>query len=76
LQFAPGDILVLVTDGFVEWVNADDEEFGQNRIEEVIRGCRDMPSAGIIDELYSAVSRFAASTAQLDDLTAVVVKCV
>jgi serine phosphatase RsbU (regulator of sigma subunit) len=75
LKFGRGDILVLVTDGFVEWVNAADEEFGQNRIEEVVRRYRDKPSARIIAELYSAVSAFAASTPQLDDLTAVVVKC-
>jgi phosphoserine phosphatase len=73
LKFAPGDILVLVTDGFVEWVNADDEDFGQSRLEEVIRACRHMSSATIISELYSAVVKFAA-TPQLDDLTALIVK--
>jgi len=74
LSLAPADILVLVTDGFIEWANADDEDFGQNRLEEVIRANRDMPSAKIISELYSAVVKFAGSTPQLDDLTALVVK--
>ena len=35
---------------------------------------RDMPSATIISELYSAVVKFAGSMPQLDDLTALVVK--
>jgi serine phosphatase RsbU (regulator of sigma subunit) len=74
LKFAPGDMLVLVTDGFLEWANADDEEFGQDRLAEVIRAHRSMPSANIISELYSAVLKFAGSTPQLDDLTALVVK--
>ena len=74
LNFLPGDILVLVTDGFVEWANAGGEEFGQSRIEEVIRRCRDMSSERIISELYSAVVRFVGSMPQFDDLTALVVK--
>ena len=74
LNFIPGDILLLVTDGFLEWANAGGEEFGQSRIEEVIRRCRDMSSVNIISELYSAVVRFVGSMPQLDDLTALVVK--
>jgi phosphoserine phosphatase len=74
LQFAPGDILVLVTDGFIEWTNAEDEDFGQQRLEEVISAYRDKPSARIIAELYSSVLRFTNSSPQLDDLTALVVK--
>ena len=74
VKFAPGDILLLVTDGFVEWANAEDEDFGQHRLEEVISAYRDMPSARIIAELYSSVVKFANSTPQPDDLTVVVVK--
>jgi serine phosphatase RsbU (regulator of sigma subunit) len=73
-RFAPGDILAWVTDGFVEWANAADEDFGQKRLREVIRRYHDMPSATIISELYSAVVKFAGSTPQLDDLTALVLK--
>jgi serine phosphatase RsbU (regulator of sigma subunit) len=74
LKFTRGDILVLVTDGFIEWANANDEDFGQNRLEEVIRTNSDMPAAKIISEMYSAVIKFAGSMPQLDDLTALVVK--
>jgi serine phosphatase RsbU (regulator of sigma subunit) len=74
LKFARGDILVLVTDGFLEWSNVDDEDFGVGRLKEVIRVHRHMPSASIITELYSAVVKFAGSAPQLDDLTALVVK--
>jgi serine phosphatase RsbU (regulator of sigma subunit) len=74
LKFAKGDILVLVTDGFIEWANAEGEDFGQNRIVEVIRSYRDLPSATIISALQSAVVKFAGPMQQLDDLTALVVK--
>jgi serine phosphatase RsbU (regulator of sigma subunit) len=74
LAFSPGDILVLVTDGLIEWANADDEDFGPDRLQEVIRTHRDLPAAKMIAELYSAVQQFAGSMPQPDDLTALIVK--
>ena len=60
---------MLITDGFIEWANADGEEFGAGRLMEVVRACREMPSAGIISELYSEVIKFAGPAPQRDDLT-------
>jgi serine phosphatase RsbU (regulator of sigma subunit) len=74
LKFNHGDILVLVTDGFVEWANDKDEEFGEERLKAVISTCRSKPAATIISELYAAVLKFAGPMPQLDDLTALVVK--
>ncbi len=76
LKFARGDILILVTDGFLEWANDRDEDFGADRLMEVVRANRHSPAASIISELYSAVLRFAGSIPQADDLTALVVKAV
>ncbi len=74
LMLAPGDMLVLITDGFFEWTNAADEDFGLDRLCEATRAARDLPAAGIISALHAAVSGFAGSTPQQDDLTAVVLK--
>jgi serine phosphatase RsbU (regulator of sigma subunit) len=74
LQFNPGDILVLVTDGFIEWSNPDDEDFGQKRVTDVVRANRDKPCETIIAELYQSILKFTGSARQPDDLTAVVVK--
>ena len=74
LRFERGDMLVLVTDGFVEWANGQGEDFGEDRVKEVVRANRLMPSAAIISELYSEVSKFAGTMPQLDDLTALIVK--
>jgi serine phosphatase RsbU (regulator of sigma subunit) len=74
LRFERGDMLVLVTDGFVEWANGQGEDFGEDRVKEVVRANRLMPSATIISELYLAVSKFAGTMPQLDDLTALIVK--
>jgi serine phosphatase RsbU (regulator of sigma subunit) len=74
LQFAPGDLLVLTTDGFFEWANASEELFGSTRLEDSIRASREKSSADIISTLYQDVLRFAGGTSQKDDLTAIVIK--
>jgi hypothetical protein len=43
---------VLVTDGFVAWANANAEDFGEDRVKELLRTHRGTPSATIISELY------------------------
>jgi serine phosphatase RsbU (regulator of sigma subunit) len=73
-QMAPDDLLVLTTDGFFEWANAQDEQFGLARLQDAIRSSRHLPAAEIIGRLYEAVVEFAGGTNQQDDLTAVVVK--
>ena len=70
----PGDMFVLVTDGFFEWANAAGEQFGTERLAEIIRTHRTRPSVEIINRMYKEVVEFAGGTAQSDDLTAVVIK--
>jgi serine phosphatase RsbU (regulator of sigma subunit) len=74
LQFASGDLLLLVTDGFFEWANAAEELFGNERLERTVRGARDKSAAEIISTLDKDVIHFAGGTSQKDDLTAIVIK--
>jgi len=74
VAFQSGDMLVLVTDGFFEWLNANNEQFGMARLFDVIRNSRHRPSTDLIQTLYQEVLRFAGGTPQADDLTAVVIK--
>jgi len=69
-----GDMVVLATDGFFEWENKDEEQFGVERLTEAIRSARHLPPEEIIAEVYNAVRKFANGTKQMDDLTAVVIK--
>jgi serine phosphatase RsbU (regulator of sigma subunit) len=74
LKMEPGDMVVLATDGFFEWENADEEQFGVARLTEAVRAARHLEPEEIIQELYNAVKAFANGTKQMDDLTAVVIK--
>jgi serine phosphatase RsbU (regulator of sigma subunit) len=73
-QMAPGDMMVLVTDGFYEWENPRGEEFGVGRLETTIRQARDCSAIEVIAKLRAAVESFCQGTEQKDDLTAVVLK--
>ena len=68
------DILLLITDGFVEFQNLAQEEFGKQRLEDAVRSTRSLPPDQIIKGLYDAVLIFSNGTKQQDDLTAVLIK--
>lgn len=74
VALAPGDMLLLFTDGFFEWARHDGEQFGQERLGEVVRECRERPAAEIIAAVFDAVTAFAGGSPQADDCTAVIVK--
>jgi len=74
LEMKPGDMVLLITDGFFEWQNPNEEEFGAERLAAVVRQFSDREPEIIIAELYDAVLKFSQGTSQKDDLTAVLIK--
>jgi serine phosphatase RsbU (regulator of sigma subunit) len=74
LDLEHGDMLVLATDGFFEWANAQGEQFGAERMEQRIRASKGKPPNEIISNLYRAVVEFSGGTEQQDDLTAIIIK--
>jgi phosphoserine phosphatase RsbU/P len=74
VNFAPGDFLALITDGFFEWFNACGECFGIERMKAQVARDHDRPAAEIIRQLHTTVVDFADGSPQPDDLTAVVIK--
>jgi sigma-B regulation protein RsbU (phosphoserine phosphatase) len=74
LEFAPGDVLVLLTDGIYEYHDAGGEEFGEQRVEELIRAQHRGPMAELGARLLRSVREFAGGAAQEDDMTIVLVK--
>jgi phosphoserine phosphatase len=74
IRLAPGDLFLLLTDGFYEWVDPDKEAFGIEGVIDVLRRHHDQSAADIIRLLYEAVLEHARGTPQNDDLTAIVLK--
>ncbi|KYF88868.1 protein phosphatase [Sorangium cellulosum] len=74
LVMAPGDLLVLLTDGFYEYQDAAGQVFGKERVGDLIHRLNARPTSDILGALLAEVRRFAGSAKQIDDLTALVVK--
>lgn len=74
LVLEPGDMFVLMTDGYFEWANPATDQFGEKRVADLIHAHRDASPREIIARLNEAVVAFSEGTPQADDLTAVIVK--
>jgi len=74
IPLAPGDIVLLLTDGIEEAMSPSDEFFGVDRILGVVRSNSRKGAGEIVDALYRAVRSFSENRPPLDDLTVVVAK--
>ncbi len=70
----PGDFFIICSDGLTEAMNNDMEEFGENRIWDILIRDKSIPAALALDTLFKAVHEFADSHSQQDDMTAVLLK--
>ncbi len=73
-QLHPGDRIMMYTDGVVESVNASKDEFGQDRIENVLKGSASGSSQQVIASLRGDLQRFAGVTTPADDTTIIAVR--
>ena len=69
-----GDLLALYTDGITEAFDHAEEEFGEDRLVEVLRGNRQRSSPAVLDAVVEEVRRFSPHE-QRDDITMIVAKC-
>ena len=74
-HMGPGDILVLYTDGLTEcFHHRTGEEFGEERLQRLVRRNSGRSAAEIVQEVFRAMSRFAGTPIPTDDQTIVVVR--
>ncbi len=80
VELAPGEVIVLYTDGITEAVGPSAEEddpeamFGEDALYEVMRSNRHLPAVGIKDAILAAVTAHTSGVAQSDDITLVVIR--
>ena len=70
----PGDVLVLYSDGVTEAVNPRDEDFGEERLGNLVYAMKDSPAAEIVDMIHAEVAKFTEGAPPADDITVVVAK--
>jgi serine phosphatase RsbU (regulator of sigma subunit) len=69
-----GDVLALYTDGITESLDSSGEEFGEERLIDVLRRNRELPPEPMLDAVVSEVRRFSPHE-QHDDITLIVARC-
>lgn len=76
VQFAPGDFVVLYTDGVTEAFNAADEQFGEERLQQVLLENQTATPQEMLQALRGELANFVGDRAQSDDITIVIAQCV
>jgi serine phosphatase RsbU (regulator of sigma subunit)/putative methionine-R-sulfoxide reductase with GAF domain len=74
VALAPGDYLILYTDGVTDAVNPVFEEFGEDRLVDCVRRRFGIPADAMLDAIVSAVHAWEADSPPFDDLTLLVVR--
>jgi serine phosphatase RsbU (regulator of sigma subunit) len=73
-RLGPGDLLVIYSDGVTEATNTAAEEYGEERLAEVLGSRRDEAAAAIVDAVTDSLQQFTSGAPQADDITLVVAK--
>ncbi len=76
VSLAPGDWLVVFTDGVVEAVNARDEEYGEERLIWVLNAGANISAAKLLSRIMVDLDTFVGTTPQHDDVTCLLVRAV
>ena len=73
---APGDLLLVFTDGLVEAENDREEEYGEHRMLAMLDSYADRAAAEVLQGLMKSADWFVGSAPQHDDITCLVLRAV
>ncbi len=74
VELAPGDSLLLYTDGITETKDEQDREWGVDRLRRLVLDSRASSAGEFVSTLDDAARRFGGSAAQSDDMTVVLAR--
>ncbi len=74
VALAPGDVVVVCSDGVTEARSTGDEEFGRERFIASVQDAHGQEPAVVLERLLRDVREFTAGAPQADDLTVVIVR--
>ncbi len=72
IDFQPGDVAILFTDGLCEASNAEHDQFGYERIEAVVREKAKSGAREVVDRLFEALEEHTSGLPAFDDTTIIV----
>jgi phosphoserine phosphatase RsbU/P len=69
-----GDVLLAFTDGVTEALNASEEEFGEERLKNLVQGLAHLPVQEMTARISQEIRNWIGDAPQHDDITFVVMK--
>ena len=74
IELEDGDILLLYTDGLIEALNTDGEEFGFDRFVTAFETAEGKSAEAVLDSVISEIEEFSKGTNATDDITLIAVE--
>jgi sigma-B regulation protein RsbU (phosphoserine phosphatase) len=74
VELRPGDVLLIFTDGVPEAHNTEHEEFGDDRLQQLLRETAHLPAGEISARISDGMKDWIRDAEQYDDLTFIVMK--
>jgi putative ABC transport system permease protein len=74
VELCPGDVLLIFTDGVPEAHNPENEEFGEDRLQHLLRQTAHLPAEEIRARISAEMKNWIRDAEQYDDLTFIVMK--
>ena len=74
MELAAGDCVLFYTDGVREAVNAEDEEYGMDRMCEAFRMAAPLGAEEILNRMQEELRQFTGEGPQMDDITLVAIE--
>ncbi|MBE2220025.1 MAG: SpoIIE family protein phosphatase [Anaerolineae bacterium] len=73
-QLAPGDVMLLYTDGITEAENPEQQQFGMEKLKALLAQYHDLEAKAIMEHIMKDVYGFIDTTPIYDDITMMVIK--
>ncbi|HKQ86702.1 MAG TPA: PP2C family protein-serine/threonine phosphatase [Candidatus Acidoferrales bacterium] len=74
IQLAAGDLLFIFTDGVIDAVNDDGDEFGEERLLALLSSLPNMSAADMRDRVMGDLNEFVGTARQQDDITCLLLR--
>lgn len=74
IKLNPGDLLYSYTDGVNEAIDPNEEEFGEERLKEVVNAHRKHSPQKVADAMFESITKFSRNSLQEDDVTMLILK--
>jgi len=73
-QLRAGDLLAIYSDGVTDAQNEAEEEFGTDRLVEVLSKHKESAAVEVVDRVFEAIDAYAGNAPQFDDITMMILK--